>query len=155
MISMSMGYPELADEIEIAKGKSTRFQPQQLFSVLQAQELKELQDLVEQTHIHDNVYKYIVKLVEATRNNQYIELGVSPRGTIACTRMAKARAFLQGRSFVLPEDVADVFKDIARHRIVLNTKARVAHVKENAVLDQILEEVKQPTSYMKRNEYRA
>lgn len=155
MISMSMGYPELADEIEIAKGKSTRFQPQQLLSVLQAQELKELQDLVEQTHIHDNVYKYIVKLVEATRNNQYIELGVSPRGTIACTRMAKARAFLQGRSFVLPEDVAEVFKDIAGHRIVLNTKARVAHVKENAVLDQILEEVKQPTSYMKRNEYRA
>ena len=155
MISMSMGYPELADEIEIAKGKSTRFQTKQLLSVLQAQELKELQDLVEQTHIHDNVYKYIVKLVEATRNNQYIELGVSPRGTIACTRMAKARAFLQGRSFVLPEDVAEVFKDIAGHRIVLNTKARVAHVKENAVLDQILEEVKQPTSYMKRNEYRA
>lgn len=155
MISMSMGYPELADEIEIAKGKSTRFQPQQLLGVLQAQELKELQDLVEQTHIHDNVYKYIVKLVEATRNNQYIELGVSPRGTIACTRMAKARAFLQGRNFVLPEDVSEVFKDIARHRIVLNTKARVAHIKENAVLDQILEEVKQPTSYMKRNEYRA
>jgi len=155
MISMSMGYPELADEIEIAKGKSTRFQTKQLLSVLQAQELKELQDLVEQTHIHDNVYKYIVKLVEATRNNPYIELGVSPRGTIACTRMAKARAFLQGRSFVLPEDVAEVFKDIAGHRIVLNTKARVAHVKENAVLDQILEEVKQPTSYMKRNEYRA
>ncbi len=154
MISMSMGYPELADEIEIAKGKSTRFQTKQLLSVLQAQELKELQDLVEQTHIHDNVYKYIVKLVEATRNNQYIELGVSPRGTIACTRMAKARAFLQGRSFVLPEDVAEVFKDIAGHRIVLNTKARVAHVKEVAVLDQILEEVKQPTSYMKRNEYR-
>lgn len=155
MISMSMGYPELADEIEIAKGKSTRFQTKQLLSVLQAQELKELQDLVEQTHIHDNVYKYIVKLVETTRNNQYIELGVSPRGTIACTRMAKARAFLQGRSFVLPEDVAEVFKDIAGHRIVLNTKARVAHVKEVAVLEQILEEVKQPTSYMKRNEYRA
>ena len=155
MISMSMGYPEIADEIEIAKGKSTRFQTKQLLSVLQAQELKELQDLVEQIHIHDNVYKYIVKLVDATRNNQYIELGVSPRGTIACTRMAKARAFLQGRNFVLPEAVADVFTDIARHRIVLNTKARVAHVKENAVLEQILGEVKQPTSYMKRNEYRA
>ncbi len=155
MISMSMGYPEPADEIEIAKGKSTRFNAGQVFCVLQAQELKELQDLVEQTHIHDNVYKYIVKLVEATRNNQYIDLGISPRGTIACTRMAKAKAFLQGRNYVIPEDVADVFKDIARHRIVLNTKARVAHVKETAVLDQILEEVKQPTSYMKRNEYRA
>ena len=93
--------------------------------------------------------------MEATRNNQYIELGISPRGTIACTRMAKSKAFLQGRNYVIPEDVADVFKDIARHRIVLNTKARVAHVKETAVLDRILEEVKQPTSYMKRNEYRA
>lgn len=155
MISMSMGYPEPADEIEIAKGKSIRFNAEQVFCVLQAQELKELQDLIEQIHIHDNVYKYIVKLVEATRNNQYIDLGISPRGTIACTRMAKAKAFLQGRNYVIPEDVADVFKDIARHRIVLNTKARVAHVKETAVLDQILEEVKQPTSYMKRNEYRA
>lgn len=155
MISMSMGYPEPADEIEIAKGKSTRFNAEQVFCVLQAQELKELQDLIEQIHIHDNVYKYIVKLVEATRNNQYIDLGISPRGTIACTRMAKSKAFLQGRNYVIPEDVADVFKDIARHRIVLNTKARVAHVKETAVLDQILEEVKQPTSYMKRNEYRA
>ncbi len=155
MISMSMGYPEPADEIEIAKGKSTRFNAEQVFCVLQAQELKELQDLVEQIHIHDNVYKYIVKLVEATRNNQYIDLGISPRGTIACTRMAKSKAFLQGRNYVIPEDVADVFKDIARHRIVLNTKARVAHVKETAVLDRILEEVKQPTSYMKRNEYRA
>ncbi len=154
MISMSMGYPEIADEIEIAKGKSTRLNAEQVFCVLQAQELKELQDLVEQIHVHDNVYKYIVKLVEATRNNQYIELGISPRGTIACTRMAKARAFLQGRNYVIPDDVADVFKDIARHRIVLNTKARVAHVKETAVLEQILEEVKQPTSYMKRNEYR-
>ena len=155
MISMSMGYPETADEIEIAKGKSTRFNAEQIFCVLQAQELKELQDLIEQIHIHDNVYKYIVKLVEATRNNQYIDLGISPRGTIACTRMAKSKAFLQGRNYVIPEDVADVFKDIARHRSVLNTKARVAHVKETAVLDQILEEVKQPTSYMKRNEYRA
>ena len=155
MISMSMGYPELADEIEIAKGKSTRFHTQQLFCVLQAQELHELQDLVEQIHIHDNVYKYIVKLMEATRENQYIELGVSPRGTIACTRMAKARAFIQGRNYVIPEDVADIYKDVAKHRIVLNTKARVAHVKEEAVLEQILEDVKQPTSYMKRNEYRA
>lgn len=154
MISMSMGYPELADEVEIAKGKSTRFNVKQLFCVLQAEELRELQDLVEQIHIHDNVYKYIVKLMEATRENQYIELGVSPRGTIACTRMAKARAFIQGRNYVIPEDVADIYKDVAKHRIVLNTKARVAHIKEEAVLEQILEEIKQPTSYMKRNEYR-
>ena len=153
MISMSMGYPDLLDEVEIAKGKSTH-NSVQLLRVLQADELRELQDLVEQINVHDNIYKYIAKLIAATRDNPYIELGISPRGTIACTRMVKARAFIQGRNYALPEDVAEVYKDIAKHRIVLNTKARVAHIKEEAVLDQILEEVKQPTSYMKRNEYR-
>lgn len=154
MISMSMGYPDLADEIEIAKGKSMRVNSQQIAGILQANELVELQNLVENVYIHDNVYKYIAKLVSATRENPYIELGVSPRGTIACTRMAKARAFTQGRNYVIPEDVADIYQDIARHRIVLNTKARVSRVKEEAVLEQILEEVKQPTSYMKRADYR-
>ncbi len=154
MISMSMGYPDLADEIEIAKGKSMRVNSQQIAGILQANELVELQNLVENVYIHDNVYKYIAKLVSATRENPYIELGVSPRGTIACTRMAKARAFTQGRNYVIPEDVADIYQDIARHRIVLNTKARVSRVREEAVLEQILEEVKQPTSYMKRADYR-
>lgn len=154
MISMSMGYPDLADEIEIAKGKSTRINTQQIARILQADELSRLQDLVEQIYIHDNVYKYIAKLVAATRENPYIELGISPRGTIACTRMAKAKAFTQGRNYVIPEDVADIYKDIAKHRIVLNTKARVSHVKEESVLEQILEAVKQPASYMKRTDYR-
>jgi len=154
MISMSMGYPDLADEIEIAKGKSMRVNSQQIAGILQAKELVELQNLVEQVFVHDNVYKYIAKLVSATRENPYIELGISPRGTIACTRMAKARAFTRGRNYVIPEDVADVYQDIARHRIVLNTKARVSRVREEAVLKQILEEVKQPTSYMKRADYR-
>ena len=86
--------------------------------------------------------------MSATRENAYIELGVSPRGTIACTKMAKAHAFLEGRTYVLPEDVAAVFTDVARHRIVLNTKARVSHVTEMAVLQKILSEVKQPASYM-------
>lgn len=153
MISMSMGYPDLMDEVEIAKGRSTG-NSVQLFRVLQADELLELQELVEQIHVYDSIYKYIAKLIVATRDNPYIELGISPRGTIACTRMAKARAFIQGRNYALPEDVAEVYKDIGKHRIVLNTKARVAHISEEAVLTQILEEVKPPTTYMKRNEYR-
>ena len=154
MISMSMGYPDLEDEMEIARGKSVRISDRGIMRILQAGELVRLQELVEQIHIHDNVYKYIVKLVAATRENAYIELGISPRGTIACTRMAKAIAFTKGRNYVIPEDVAAIYKDIAKHRIVLNTKARVSHISEEAVLDRILEEVKQPTTYMKRADYR-
>ena len=154
MISMSMGYPDLEDEMEIARGKSVRISDRGIMRILQAGELVRLQELVEQIHIHDNVYKYIVKLVAATREDAYIELGISPRGTIACTRMAKAIACTKGRNYVIPEDVAAIFKDIAKHRIVLNTKARVSHISEEAVLARILEEVKQPTTYMKRADYR-
>ena len=91
----------------------------------------------------------------AARENPYIELGVSPRGTIALTHMAKAWAYLQGRDYVMPEDVVDVFIDVTKHRIMLNTKARVSKVKVEAVLEDIIEHVKQPASYMERAEYRA
>ena len=149
MISMRMGYPDMEDEIEIAKGKSQRIHPQEIQQVLTAPELQALQNLVERVFVHDNIYKYIVRLVDATRNSGYVELGMSPRGTIACARMARARAFIQGRSYVIPEDVAAVFSDVAGHRLVLNTKARVAHIAVSAVLEQILSQEKQPVSYMK------
>lgn len=100
--------------------------------------------------IHDSIYSYIVDLVDATRTSPYIELGVSPRGTIACVRMAKAYAYLSGRSYVIPSDVVSVFADVTKHRIVLNTKARVSHVSELSVIDEILKAVKQPTTYVKK-----
>lgn len=147
MISMHMGYPDMQDEIEIAKGRSQRIRPQEMQQVLSAEELQSLQGLVERVFIHDNIYKYIVRLVEATRQNNYVELGVSPRGTIACTRMARARAFINGRSYVIPEDVAAIFPDVAGHRLQLGARARVAHVTAEAVLEQILQQEKQPVSY--------
>lgn len=149
MISMGMGYPDMGDEIEIARGRSQRIQPQEIRQVFTAAQLQALQNLVERVFIHDNIYKYIVRLAQATRNSGYVELGMSPRGTIACSRMARARAFIQGRGYVIPEDVAAVFPDVAGHRIVLNTKARVAHVAVAAVLEQILRQEKQPVSYIK------
>ena len=108
--------------------------------------LCELQRVAGEVFVQDEIYNYIVQLVTATRNNQYIDLGLSPRGTIACTKIAKAWAFLQGRDYVLPEDVEEVFPDVARHRIVLNTRSRAAHVTELQVIAQILKEVPQPTA---------
>ena len=101
-------------------------------------------------YVHDSIYVYITNLMNKTRNSNYIELGVSPRGTIACVRMAKAWAFLQGREYVIPSDVTDIFMDVAKHRIVPNTKARVAHVTEEAILSQIIADTRQPASYMEK-----
>lgn len=154
MICMSMGYPDVKSEIAIARGRSSSANMVELEPVIGAQELEALCGMVEDVYMSESIYTYIVALVGKTRENSYIELGVSPRGTIACVRMAKAWAFLQGRNYVMPEDVADIFLDIAKHRIVLNTKARVTHMTEEAILSEILSVTKQPASYMEKSEYR-
>ena len=112
-----------------------------------------IKEEVEAVHVSDKLYAYIAMLSVATREHSYIELGLSPRGSIACAKMAKAWAYLKGRNYVLPEDVVDIFLDVAKHRIVLNTKARVARVSERAVLEEVLSQVKQPASYMQKVEY--
>lgn len=154
MICMSMGYPDVKSEIAIARGRSSSANMVELQPVIGAQELEALCGMVEDVYMSESIYTYIVALVGKTRENSYIELGISPRGTIACVRMAKAWAFLQGRNYVMPEDVADIFLDIAKHRIVLNTKARVTHMTEEAILSEILSVTKQPASYMEKSEYR-
>lgn len=154
MICMSMGYPELDAEVEIAKGKSVRSSLGQVKPVINSSDLVALREQVEDVFIHDHVYTYIAKLSAATRENSYIDMGLSPRGTIACTRMAKAWAFMHGRDYVVPGDVTDIYADIAKHRIVLSTKARVTHVSPEAVIEEILGEVRQPASYNEKAEYR-
>ncbi len=154
MICTSMGYPDMDSEIAIAKGKSVKSAIEEVRTILNKDALIQIQKVVEDVFMHDHIYTYICKLIQGTRENAYIERGISPRGTIALVRMAKAWAFLQGRTYVTPEDVASVFKDVGKHRVILNTKARVAQVAEEAVLDGILNEVKQPATYMEKKDYR-
>ncbi len=150
MICMSMGYPDENSEMDIAKGRSVHFGMDEVRCVLSAEELEQMQDEIERVYVHDNLYAYIVHLSQATRENEYIELGISPRGSIACTKMAKAWAFLQNRNFVIPEDVAEVFPEVARHRLLLNTKARVIHVSPDAVIAEVLRAVRPPVTYRQR-----
>lgn len=152
MICMSMGYPDAMSEIEIAKGKGGRRQADMMQPVMTAMQLEQMKAVVEEIFIHDNIYKYMVKLVRATRENSYIELGVSPRGMVALTNIVRARAFLRGRAYCVPEDVDSVFLDVTKHRILLNTKARVAGVSADAILEQILNDTQKPTSYRGKTE---
>lgn len=152
MICMSMGYPDVKNEVEILKGKSASGVAQ-VNSVLTMEELIKMKKEVDDVHVDDKLFTYVALLSQATREHTYIELGLSPRGSIACIRMAKAWAYLNGRDYVLPKDVVDIFKDVAKHRIVLNTKARVAKVSEIAVLEEIVSQVRQPASYMRKVEY--
>ena len=144
MVCMTMGYPDGENEIAIAKGKSMEIPINQIEGVIPAEELIEIKKVVDEVYLRDELYEYIVKLVQATRENDLVELGVSPRGTIALVRMSKAMAFLDGRDYVIPQDVQDVFEAVTSHRIVLNAKARVGHVSVKQILDKIMESVKEP-----------
>ena len=92
---------------------------------------------MEGVFVHRTVYEYIVSLVEATRNNDRIELGVSPRGALALARMSKAAAYVEGREYVLPRDVASVFINVARHRIVLSAQGRMYNESAQDILAEI------------------
>ncbi len=151
MICMSMGYPELADEIAILKGKSNN-SVGKVNPVLTMERLLYMQEQVDEVFVNDRLLGYIAALARETREHTYIELGLSPRGSIACVKMAKAWAYLQGREYVTPKDVVDIFPDVAKHRIVLGTKARVAQVSAASVLTEILAKVKQPTTYRKKED---
>ena len=153
MVCLSMGYPSHADAVAILKGNAGK-PLSKVQEVISMEEVLALRAMTNDLYVKDEIYEYIVNLVEATRTMEIFSMGASPRGTIACVRMAKAWAFLQGRNYVMPEDVADIFLDIAKHRIVLNTKARVTHMTEEAILSEILSVTKQPASYMEKSEYR-
>ena len=141
MISISMGYPNRADELDILMSRDHGNPMENIMPSILTDELVAIQKEVEGVFVHRTVYEYIVSLVEATRNNDRIGLGVSPRGA----RMSKASAYVEGREYVLPRDVASVFINVARHRIVLSAQGRMYNESAQDILAEILASVKQPT----------
>ena len=148
MICVSMGYPSVKEEVEIMKRNQSGRSTGPVRRVMTAELLLRAQEEVKNLFIHDAVYTYIAQLAKATRGGEYIAMGLSPRGTVAMAAMAKAGAYMRGREYVIPDDVADVFQCVAGHRGLLSTKAKVGHIRTEDVLEQILEEVKPPV--MKR-----
>lgn len=142
MISMSLGYPSMKDELSILKGAHKQ---QQVKAVVTAEELTAMCRQTEEIFIHEEIYRYIGQLVERTRDHEYIQLGVSPRGTICLVKMARALAFLRQRAFVVPEDVIDMAVPVMEHRILLNPKARINHITAKQLIEEIIKEVKRPS----------
>lgn len=147
MISLHMGYPDSTEEIRILKERTRSNPLNDVKTVMGKQELLYIQEVVQDVYVHDTIYEYMVELVSRTRHHDMVKLGISPRGTIALTRMAQGMAFLAGRDYVVPEDVYGVFKDVAAHRIFLNAKARVNQLSVDDVLDEILHTVKKPVPW--------
>lgn len=141
MVCLKLGYPDTEEEIHILKGMQNR---EEVKAVITKEELLVMQKEVDDLFVHEELYRYVGDLADRTRKHPMIDLGLSPRGTMNVLQMAKAVSFLYQRSYVIPEDVKEVFHAVCAHRIILNTKARVAHKDVEQVLDEILKQAPMP-----------
>lgn len=143
-VRLSMGYPDEQDEVNILKGKQGRNPLKSVNAVASGEDIIAMRKAVEEVYTDDKIFNYIVALAGATRNNEMLSLGISPRGTVAIAKLARAHAFMQGRDYVVPDDVTNIFLDAAEHRVALSPKAKIGGLNANAVLTSILRQVKCP-----------
>lgn len=144
MICLTLGYPEIQDEIRMMASRQQNQPLDQVQPVIGQERLLAMQEAVDNVYVHQTVYEYIARLSEATRNHPLVALGVSPRGTLSLCQMAKSCAWLSGRAYVIPDDVFRVFKDVAGHRMILEAKSRINHVTIEAVITEILNKIPKP-----------
>ena len=144
MVSLSMGYPDHASLINILRDRQDINPLEKAETVIQREELLNLQNQVQKVYMDDRILSYVADLAEATRDHELITLGLSPRGTLALCRMSKAAAFVEGRDYVVPEDIKKIFGDVAGHRMVLESRARYEDKTSREILDEILDIVPVP-----------
>lgn len=143
MICTSMGYPSHEAAIDILKDNKNA-PLTSLTKKMTREDLLTARKQVEAIHVDDSIYDYIVTIVEKTRTSEYFYTGVSPRGSIALLRMAKAYAYLREKTFVSPQDIKEVLVDVLGHRVSLSSSARAKGLTIETALLELLTEIVVP-----------
>lgn len=143
MVCLSMGYPAHDDAVEILKGNAKN-PLSKIEKVIGIDEMIALRQEANDMFVRDEIYEYIVNLVEETRRNDIFSMGASPRGTIALLNMAKAVAIIDARDFVTAEDVQDVIRETLGHRVKLGQKARAQGMNMDSAMKALVQTVKVP-----------
>ena len=143
-VRLSMGYPAVEHQVNILKARHAANPLDRVQTTLDTDQLQQMIAEAAQIFIADDVYLYLSQLIEATRHDENVELGVSPRGALALMRMSQAHAYVRGSDYVLPSDVLAVFGDVCGHRLMLNAKARLNEVDAGVVLERISQSVPIP-----------
>jgi len=144
LVKLSIGYPNLESEMEIIRGRQTANPVESVERTATVDDVLRMQDEVTKTTIKDSIIDYIARLAERSRRHELLELGISPRGSLFVSKMAKARAYVNGRDYVIPEDVQAVFIDTCAHRVLLSPEARNGKVTAEQALNGLLEAVPVP-----------
>lgn len=146
IVRLRMGYPGMDEQVEILKDRQRENPLDRIAPAAGAADVMAMREEVRDIHVEDSIFIYISALAEATRSHDMVKLGVSPRGSLAVAKMAKANAFIEGRDFVMPEDIRGVFEDVCAHRIIPSPKAKMADMTAEGILSDVIKETKSPDS---------
>lgn len=150
MLKVVVDYPSKTEEKEIIKTMSS-INTRSTRAITSIETIEKLRILASQIYMEDKLVDYIVNIIDATRNpknyklqGEYIEYGASPRAGIYLTKCAKARAMMQGRGFVIPDDVKAVAYEILRHRIIMTYEAEAENITSDMMIEKLLSSVDVP-----------
>jgi MoxR-like ATPase len=144
LMRIDLGYTSLSNEIKILEQQQLVHPIVELRPVVTIEEILQAQETVKQIHVSEPVKQYIVRMVRETREHPDVYLGSSPRGSLGLFRSGQARAALDGRNYVLPEDVKYLAPNVLPHRLVISPAARLTDVTSEKVLREILDSLPVP-----------
>ena len=145
MVKLQLGYPNRMEEVEILRRRMKRAtEDVHLEPVLETDTILEMQRKLEEIHIDDDILGYVTDIVQATRNHRQIEVGSSPRGSLAIFKLCRARAVFHGRDYVLPDDVKEVAVSALVHRVIMKTESWVKGTDPIQSIEEVLKSVPVP-----------
>lgn len=144
LMRFSIGYPSAEDELKMLEILEREHPVNRVQPVVSAEELVAAQQAVREVHVDPKIRRYIVQIVQGTRESDELALGASPRASIALFRTSQALAAVGGRNFVQPDDVKRVAAPVLTHRMILKPEARLRKVTAASVVEEIVEEVPVP-----------
>ena len=144
LLRINLGYPAGRDEIQMLANQQLAHPIDSLEQVVGVEELLQAQTAIRRVNISAEVMAYIVELVDATRSHSEVYLGASPRGSLALYRTAQAIAAMQGRDYVLPDDVKSLAVPALAHRLIVGSAARIREVDERDIVQELLDRIPVP-----------
>src|SRR6185369_12828292 len=145
MLRLHIGYPSVEDEKIILRDRESENPLDRLVSVMSREDVLELQELVTSVKVDDALVDYLLQIVDTTRNSESLELGISPRGTLALFRSAQALAFIEGRDYCIADDIKRLVIPVFAHRLIVNSRS--AGLRSQArEAEQILKDILEKTA---------
>lgn len=141
LMRLSIGYPSKSHEIEILKNYQSIKDLEQIKAVASREDILAMQDEVDNIHVHDDIFEYIVNIVNLTRNFKNLQLGASPRAAIDLLRASKAKAYIEGRDYIIPDDIKDMVIPVLSHRLILSPEARIERKNTDEILIDLLDQI--------------